>query len=166
MNRFQSILHELCNVTLSSKVATENKNCTLPFPIRGYSAEIHVTIAVRAIQLFYDNRMRSLIFNFHPILYPSSGKLSKLKNYALINILQGDYGSLVKQELIRRLQKAEKRKEQFLYQIDKHEKLARSTARDDVVERHQRKISQVFHDKHQQNLPTFLISVRPNRINF
>ncbi|KAL3985709.1 valine--tRNA ligase [Acanthocheilonema viteae] len=98
LKNFQFIIQELCNVAFSSTVA-ENNNCSLPFPVPGYSAEIHVFIG--------DN-----------------------------------YGSLVKKELMRRLQKAEKRKEQFLHQIDKHKKLARTAVRDDLVERHQRKISQ------------------------
>uniref|UniRef100_A0A0R3RW49 valine--tRNA ligase n=1 Tax=Elaeophora elaphi TaxID=1147741 RepID=A0A0R3RW49_9BILA len=99
LKSFQCIIQELCNVTLSSTVADEHSNCSLPFPVSGYSAEIYVTIG-------------------------------------------SDYGSLVKKELLRRIQKAEKRKGQFLHQIDKHEKLAKSATRDDLVERHQRKISQ------------------------
>ncbi|CAG9535460.1 unnamed protein product [Cercopithifilaria johnstoni] len=99
LKNFQFIIQELCNVTVLSAATEENNNCTVPFPVSGYSAEIHLSIG-------------------------------------------GDYGSLVKKELLRRLQKAEKRKGQFLHQIDRHEKLARSATRDDLVERHQRKISQ------------------------
>ncbi|VDO42053.1 unnamed protein product [Onchocerca flexuosa] len=99
LKNFHSIIQELCNVTFLSSVPEENNHCSLPFPVHGYSAEIHVTI-------------------------------------------MGDYGSLFKKELLRRLQKAEKRKRQFLYQIDKHEKFIRSASRDDLLERHQRKISQ------------------------
>uniref|UniRef100_A0A1I7VSI3 valine--tRNA ligase n=1 Tax=Loa loa TaxID=7209 RepID=A0A1I7VSI3_LOALO len=98
LKNFQSLIQELCNVTLSSAVAEENSNCSLPFPVHGYSAVVHVTIV-------------------------------------------GDYGFLVKEELLRRLQKAEKRKGQFLYQIGKHERLARNASRDDLMERYQRKIS-------------------------
>ncbi|OZC08606.1 putative valine--tRNA ligase [Onchocerca flexuosa] len=99
LKNFHSIIQELCNVTFLSSVPEENNHCSLPFPVHGYSAEIHVTI-------------------------------------------MGDYGSLFKKELLRRLQKAEKRKRQSLYQIDKHEKFIRSASRDDLLERHQRKISQ------------------------
>lgn len=66
--------------------------------------------------------------------------------------LQSDYGSLVKKELLRRLQKAEKRKGQFLYQIEKHEKLAKSATKDDLVERYQRKVSQVSYRNKQHKL--------------
>ncbi|KAK6108694.1 valine--tRNA ligase [Brugia pahangi] len=99
LKNFHSIIQELCNVEFSLAVTEQNSNCSLPFPVHGYSAEVHVTIV-------------------------------------------GDYGSLVKKELLKRLQKAEKRKGQFLHRIDKHEKLARSATRDDLVERHRRKIFQ------------------------
>ncbi|MCP9264591.1 valyl-tRNA aminoacylation [Dirofilaria immitis] len=99
LKNFRTIIQELCNVSLFSTVSEENSNYCLPFPVHGYSAEIHVIIA-------------------------------------------GDYSSLVKKELLRRLQKAEKRKGQFLHQIDKHDKLARSATRDDLMESHHRKISQ------------------------
>ncbi|VDK89364.1 unnamed protein product [Onchocerca ochengi] len=99
LKNFHSVIQELCNVTFLSSILEENSHCSLPFPVHGYSAEVHVA-------------------------------------------LMGNYGSLVKKELLRRLQKAEKRKKQFLHQIDKHEKLIRSASRGDLLERHQRKILQ------------------------
>ncbi|VDM96983.1 unnamed protein product [Thelazia callipaeda] len=99
LKNFESMIYELCNVTLRMTDPEKCNNHYIPFPLRGYSTEINVFI-------------------------------------------EDTFGSLIKTELLRRLQKAQKRKNQFLHRVEKHQKLAKSVVKNNSVECHERKIFQ------------------------
>uniref|UniRef100_A0A183CUH1 valine--tRNA ligase n=1 Tax=Gongylonema pulchrum TaxID=637853 RepID=A0A183CUH1_9BILA len=115
LKRFQHVIQDLCNVTLLSTVP-KISSCGrfVPFPVHGYSTKIFVALEVA----FADG--------------------------CLMPCVRGDYEAQIKEKLNNQLQSAQSRKDQFLCRIKKHEMLAKNCERKDLLDKHERRITQVF----------------------